>query len=67
MRIALCLYGFSYGQYSTRQVDFMKGYESYRKELFDKYEVDVFVHSWNDNKENIIKYYKPKKILLLNI
>lgn len=64
MRIALCLFGFSHGGYQNRQVNFFKGYEGFKKYLFDKYDVDVFVHSWNDNEENITKYYKPKKMLL---
>ena len=64
MKVALCLFGFSYGTYSNRNVNFFKGYESYQKNLLEKYDIDVFIHSWNDNRDNLIKYYQPKELLL---
>lgn len=71
MKIALCLYGVvggvegkaSYSKSSSDKV-FKIGYEHYKKYFLDKYNIDVFVHTWSVNyKNNIIKYYNPKKFL----
>ena len=40
------------------------GYEHLKKNIIDKYDTDVFCHSWNVEAEDIIKkLYKPKKYL----
>jgi len=53
MKIALCFAGLPR--------HYQKGYEYYKKNLFDKYEVDVFFHTWNDTEyENVAELYKPK-------
>jgi len=53
MKIALCFAGL------PRHYE--KGYEYYKKNLFDRYEVDVFFHTWNDTEhEKVAELYKPK-------
>ena len=64
MKIALCLHGLSYGNNDkrARPILFDIGYKYIKTELLDKYDVDVFVHTWDTgNKEKILKYYNPKK------
>ena len=52
MRIALC--------FSGQPRSFRKGYEYYARNLLDKHDVDVFIHTWEcDDSEDVIKWYKP--------
>lgn len=51
MKIALCLSG--------QARSFEKGYEYHKKNLLDKYDVDVFIHTWYDNNESQLgKYFE---------
>lgn len=53
MKIALCIGG------QPRSLE--KGFEYYKKNLLDQYDVDVFCHSWNSPKnDKILELYKPK-------
>lgn len=53
MKIAICFSGQPRGLEAA--------YEYYRKNLFDRYDVDVFCHSWNSVKnDKILELYKPK-------
>lgn len=57
MKIALCISG------QPRSVE--KGFEFYKKNLLDSYDVDVFVHTWFYDFYDynyITKIYKPKKL-----
>lgn len=52
MKIALCFAG------QARSFD--KTYEYYENNLFQHYDVDVFIHSWNFNRQQeFIDMYKP--------
>lgn len=54
MKIALC--------FSGQARSFKQGYEYYKKNLLDHYDVDVFIHTWSfDGSEELIDLYKPKK------
>lgn len=56
MRIALC--------FSGQARSFKKGYEYYRKNLFDFYSVDVFIHTWKSKYDpEILELYKPVSYL----
>lgn len=68
LRIALCLHGLAGGTNSKgKKVYADLGAICFRKELLEKYQVDVFCHSWTVSaKENILKWYAPKKYLLEN-
>jgi hypothetical protein len=59
MKIALC--------FSGQPRSFEKGYDYYKKNLLDNYDVDIFIHSWNtEYNEKIIDLYKPKDYLFEN-
>lgn len=63
MKIALCLHGLfdSLTDKSSKGID---GYEHIKKRILDKGDVDIFIHSWELNKEKeIIDLYKPKESL----
>ena len=54
MKIALC--------FSGEARSFEKGYEYYKKNLLDHYNVDVFIHSWEfDRQRELVDLYKPKQ------
>ena len=57
MKVAVCLSGL------PRQ--FKIGYKFHKKNLFDKYQPDIFIHTWfneNESEHNeVIDLYKPKK------
>lgn len=53
MKIALC--------FSGQPRAFKAGYEYYKANLLDHHEVDVFIHSWNSERnDEIVELYKPK-------
>ena len=64
-RIALCLHGLAGGKNSKgRAVRGDYGYKCFEKELLNKYNVDIFAHSWSTNiKEQVIDWYHPKKYM----
>jgi len=59
MKIALCFCG------QTRS--FEKGFEYYKRNLLDHYDVDVYIHSWkrdmSEGETSIVDLYKPKNFL----
>jgi len=67
-KVALCLYGLVGGKIGKGSkggsVDYMIAYEHYKKHIFDKNNVDVFIHSWSTNFENELKeIYMPQRSL----
>ena len=57
MKIALCLSG--------QARSFKKGFEYHKKNLLNKYDVDVFIHTWKaDDIEVWTELYKPVDILI---
>jgi hypothetical protein len=53
MKIALC--------FSGQPRSFKTGYEYYKKNLLEKYDVDVFFHTWADsNVDEVADLYDPK-------
>jgi hypothetical protein len=63
MKAALCLHGFAGGKNTTSglPVDFVRGYEHYRKHVLDVNDVDVFIHTWNPELEkDLVNLYQPK-------
>lgn len=52
MKIALC--------FSGQARAFEKGYEFYKNNLLDRFDVDVYIHSWKfDEQERLCELYKP--------
>ena len=52
MKIALC--------FSGQARSYEKGYEYYKRNLLDHYDVDVYIHTWKFPEENKLKeLYKP--------
>lgn len=55
MKIALC--------FSGQARSFEQGYEYYKRNLLDHYDVDVFIHSWKFDEQNrLVDLYKPVMI-----
>jgi hypothetical protein len=53
MKIALC--------FSGQARAFKEGYEFYKRNLFDHYDVDVYIHTWKFTEQNdLVALYKPK-------
>jgi hypothetical protein len=53
MKIALCFAG--------QARAFEQGYEYYKRNLLDHYDVDVYIHTWNfPGEDELIKLYNPK-------
>jgi hypothetical protein len=63
MKIALCLHGlFSSTQDSTSSG--FDGYQHIKKHILNKGDVDVFVHSWEEDKSDLIEgMYNPKQMV----
>jgi hypothetical protein len=63
MKIALCLHG----MFNSPQDFTSNGFDGYayiKKHILDKGDVDVFVHSWEPDKYDLIKeMYNPKKAI----
>lgn len=56
MKIALCFCG--------QARSYEKGYEYYKRNLLDHYNVDVYIHSWKFSDSNkLVELYKPKDYL----
>ena len=63
MKVALCLYGYfdSFTDHTSKGMD---GYEHIKKNIFDKTDTDVFIHSWQPDLEDfLVDLYKPKKLI----
>jgi hypothetical protein len=61
MKIALCLHGLFNSSHDKNSTGF-DGYEHIKKHILSKGDVDVFVHSWETDKEDLINgMYNPKK------
>jgi len=55
MKIALC--------FSGQARAFEKGYEYYKRNLLDHYDVDVYIHTWKfPDEDKLTELYKPVKI-----
>jgi len=53
MKIALC--------FSGQARSFEKGYEYYKRNLLDHYDVDVYIHTWEfEGSDKLIELYRPK-------
>ena len=69
MKIALCLSGLAKGKNDIGRdsggIEFSINH--FRENLFNKYDVDVFVHSWSVNCEDEIHtLFNPKKAIIEN-
>jgi hypothetical protein len=63
MKIALCLHGMFNSTQDTKSSGF-DGYEYIKKHILDKGDVDVFVHSWEFDKKDLIEgMYQPKAVI----
>jgi hypothetical protein len=59
MRVALCLHGNFNSNYDKTSTGF-EGYKYIKKSILDKYQTEVFIHSWDlKNKDTIIELYRP--------
>ena len=57
MKIALC--------FSGEARAFEQGYEYYKRNLFDHYDVDVYIHTWTlTEHKRLIKLYDPKSYII---
>lgn len=67
MKIAVCLHGLSTGHNSKGDpVSFLKSYDFLKKNIIDKYDADVYIHTWADgleHKENLEKIYNPTSLI----
>lgn len=63
MKTAVCLHGY----FNSKMDSTSKGADGFlhiKKHILDKTNTDVFVHSWDlDNKNEILKLYKPKSYI----
>ncbi len=67
MKIALCLSGLAEGKNDIGRnsggIDY--SFPHFKEHFFDKYDVDVFVHSWStDSKDKILDLFNPKKHII---
>jgi hypothetical protein len=63
MKIALCLHGLFSSANDTTSNGF-DGREHIQKNILDKGDVDVYVHSWETDKKDLIEaMYQPKKAI----
>jgi len=64
MKIALCLHGISIGTNNKGQVvTYDKSFPLLNKNILNLNDVDIFIHTWNENEEEIKttkKLYEPK-------
>jgi hypothetical protein len=59
MKIALC--------FSGEARSFKQGYEYYKRNLLDRYEIDVYIHSWSfENQNELLELYSPKAYIFDN-
>jgi hypothetical protein len=64
MKVALCLHGLfdSITDENSKGID---GYQHIKKNILDKADVDVFIHSWEpDKKDQICELYLPKDYII---
>lgn len=63
MRIAFCLHGLAGGKSDKGlSVNSKTAHKYYKKHIFDKNEVDIFIHTWSVGIKSILKQlYKPKQ------
>jgi hypothetical protein len=63
MKIALCLHGLFSSTQDQNSSGF-DGYQHIKKHILDKGDVDVFVHSWEEDKSDLIDgMYNPKQMV----
>jgi len=59
MKVALCLSGY-FSSKKDKSSNGFDGFDHIKKNILDKADVDVFIHSWDlENKKNIEKLYTP--------
>lgn len=63
MKIALCLSGYFNSKKNPNSFG-LDRFKYIKKEILNKYNVDVYIHSWDINHEDIILVYR--KWFLLN-
>ena len=63
MKIALCLHGMFDSVIDTKS-NGLDGFEHIKKHILNKGDVDVFIHSWQPDKKDLIEsIYTPKKAI----
>ena len=63
MKIALCLHGM-FDSLIDKTSNGLDGREYIQKHIMDKGDVDVFIHSWDLEKQGLIEaMYQPKKAI----
>lgn len=70
VKIAYCIYGMSYGKHNAKDNIYSacKNFENWREQIFSKYDVDIFIHTWNEeSRKEIEEIIKPKKFMIENI
>lgn len=59
MKVALCLSG--------QPRCLKQGFQFHKKCLLDRYDIDVFIHSWNSEfNDDIVNLYNPKEVIIEN-
>tara|TARA_Y100000592_G_scaffold96629_1_gene165468 strand:- start:7478 stop:8299 length:822 start_codon:yes stop_codon:yes gene_type:complete len=62
MKIALCLHGYFANAGGVKAS--IDGHKYISRKLLDKYNVDVFIHSWDlENKDTVLSLYNPTECL----
>jgi len=60
MKIALCLHGLFNSEQNINS-DGLNGYIYIKKNILNKFDTDVFIHSWETNKQGLLEIlYQPK-------
>jgi len=70
MKIAICLHGLSdgLGWKDDNHDCLQEQYQNLKEQLVSKYDVDFFVHTWNESKRELIqKILQPKKMIIETI
>lgn len=71
MRIAFCLHGLSAGTHEAKpnkKFSATKNYNNWKKEIFDKYQVDIFCHTWNEeSRQDLTHICKKLQIEEINL
>ena len=64
MKVALCLHGYFDSHYDNSSIG-GKGFKYIQKKILNKFNPDIYIHTWDKNNFDIInKIYNPKKIVL---
>lgn len=64
MKVALCLHGNFNSNYDSTSKG-IRGFNYIEKKIINKFKPDIYIHSWDVNKQNrILNLYKPKKFII---